>query len=259
MISLEGRVALVTGAAAGIGFGIATILTRAGARIAINDVDAVAAEAAAEKIGGGAFAVPGNVAVETEASAIIAAVLEAADRLDILVNNAGVPQPITGLTSFPVDAWQRVLDVNLRGTFLMSQAAAREMIEHRRGTIINISSITGLAAIPGSHAYGVSKAGVAMLTQTLASELAHHNIRVNAVAPGVIAAPMLAKMGVNAERIATIEGRVPMGRLGEPDEIGHAVAFLASDLSSYTTGAVLPVDGGWLAFSGVGTPPARIV
>lgn len=257
MISLEGRVAMVTGAAAGIGFGIATILARAGARIAINDIDAAAAEAAADRIGGGAFAVPGNVAVEAEAQAMIAAVLKTAGCLDILVNNAGVPQSITGLTSFPVDEWQRVLDVNLRGTFVMSQAAARDMIERSQGTIINISSVTGLAAIPGSHAYGVSKAGVAMLTQTLASELAPNNIRVNAVAPGVIAAPMLAKMGVDADRVAHIERRVPMGRLGQPDEIGHAVAFLASDLSSYTTGAVLPVDGGWLSFSGVGSPPAR--
>lgn len=257
MISLEGRVALVTGAAAGIGFGIASVLARAGARVAINDIDAAATEAAADRIGNGAFGVPGNVAVEAEANETIAAVLKVADRLDILVNNAGVPQPITGLTTFPVEEWQRVLDVNLRGTFVMSQAAGRAMIEREQGTIINISSVTGLAAIPGSHAYGVSKAGVAMLTQTLASELAPYNIRVNAVAPGVIAAPMLAKMGVDANRIANIEGRVPMGRLGQPDEIGYAVAFLASDLSSYTTGAVLPVDGGWLSFSGVGTPPVR--
>ncbi len=252
MISLDGRVALVTGAAAGIGFGIATILARAGARIAINDIDAAPAEAAAERIGGDAFAVPGNVAVETEADAIIAAVLKAADRLDILVNNAGVP---------PADHWPDIVPGRRVAARPGRQSArhlrdepgcGKEMIERRRGTIINISSVRGLAAIPGSHAYGVSKAGVAMLTQTLASELAHHKIRVNAVAPGVIAAPMLAKMGVNAERIANIESRVPMGRLGQPDEIGYAVAFLASDLSSYTTGAVLPVDGGWLSFSGVG-------
>jgi NAD(P)-dependent dehydrogenase (short-subunit alcohol dehydrogenase family) len=255
MISLEGRIALVTGAAAGIGFGIATVLSRVGARVAVNDIDADAARAAADRIGGASFAVPGNVAEQVEADAIVAAVCREAGRLDILVNNAGIPQPITPLRSLTVDAWQRVFDVNLRGTFLMSQAAAAAMFAQGSGVIVNISSVTGLAPIPASHAYGVSKAAVAMLTQTLASELARQNIRVNAVAPGVVAAPMLEKMGITAEHIANVERRVPMGRLGQPEEIGHAVAFLASDAASYITGAILPVDGGWLSFSGVGTPP----
>ncbi|MGN6819479.1 MAG: SDR family NAD(P)-dependent oxidoreductase [Sphingomonas sp.] len=255
MISLDGRVALVTGAAAGIGFGIATVLSHAGARVAINDIDAGAAEAAANRLGGEAFAVPANVAEQLDAEEIVATVVRTAGALDILVNNAGVPQPIVPLRSLSVDAWQRVIDVNLRGAFLMSQAAAAIMFERRRGVIVNISSVTGLAPIPASHAYGVSKAAVAMLTQTLASELARQNIRVNAVAPGVVAAPMIEKMGITAEHIANVERRVPMGRLGQPEEIGQAVAFLASDAASYITGAVLPVDGGWLSFSGVGAPP----
>jgi len=255
MISFDDRIALVTGAGRGIGFSIASVLAQLGARVAVNDVDAQAAEAAAEKIGNGAFAAAGNVVEVADAEAILATVERTAGRIDVLVNNAGVAPPRVNLQSLDIEAWQRVIDVNLRGTLVMSKAAALRMIDQRSGAIVNIVSIVGMTPFPASHAYGVSKAGAVMLTKTLASELARYGIRVNAVAPGVTDAPMLGATGVQPADLSPILNRTPLGRLGQPEEIGKAVAFLASDAASYITGTVLPVDGGWLSFGGWGAVP----
>ena len=252
MIDLSGRTALVTGAGGGIGLGIAAALASVGARVAINDINAAAATNAAAQVGSGAFPVGGDVTNEAEVKAMVAAAEDTAGQVDILVNNAGIAEPMGSIRSQRVEDWQRVIDVNLRGAYLMSQAAARVMIPRRGGAIVNIVSIAGIAPFPSSHAYGVSKAGLVMLTQTLAIELARHHIRVNAVAPGVIDAPMLGEMNGDAERMPRILARVPLGRLGAPADIGRAVCFLASEAADYVTGAVLPVDGGWLAYGGVG-------
>lgn len=251
-IDLRRRVALVTGAAGGIGLGIASALASAGAVVAVNDRDPDAARRVAEQIGGGAFPVPGDVSDESSAEAIVAAAHAPRESLDILVNNAGLAEDLAPLERQQTADWQRVIDVNLRGPYLMSRAAAARLRASPAGVIINVSSVAGLVAFPGSHAYGVSKAGLAMMTKTLAGELARHGVRVNAVAPGVIEAPMLDRMTKDGARLQSIVSRVPLGRLGRVEEVGAAVAFLCSDLAAYVTGAVLPVDGGWTAFGGAG-------
>lgn len=249
MIDLSGRTALVTGAARGIGFGIAQMLAEAGATVAVNDLDLALSRDAAARLGRGSFAVPGNVANEASAAAIVAAVVERGRSLDFLINNAGVAAPLVPLAGLSIDDWQHVIDVNLKGSFLMCRAAASAM---SGGAIVNIASVAGLMGFPASHAYGVSKAAVVMLTMTLATELARRGVRVNAVAPGIIDAPMLGAMLRTASDTNTLSARIPMGRLGRTDEVGRAVTFLCSEAASYITGAVLPVDGGWHAFGGAG-------
>jgi NAD(P)-dependent dehydrogenase (short-subunit alcohol dehydrogenase family) len=249
-IDLSGRTALVTGAARGIGFGIAEMLARAGARVAVNDISLDDATSAAARIGPSALAIAGDVSSETDADAIIAAANAQGD-LDILVNNAGVSEPLAGIRRQQVEDWQRVIDVNLRGTYLMCRALARARTG-RPGAIVNIASVAGLAGFPASHGYGVSKAAIVMLTKTLACEFARYHVRVNAVAPGVIDAPMLAEISSTPASHAALLQRVPMGRLGGTHEIGATVAFLCSDAASYITGAIVPVDGGWLAWGGAG-------
>ena len=253
MIVLDGKRILVTGGASGIGLGIARVLAAAGARVIVNDIDGTAAARAAAEIGRGTIPIAGDVSDATAAADIVAAA--AADGLDALVNNAGIPEPLRRIAEQQPDNWQRVMDVNLRGAWLMSRAASNPLAR-RGGSIINIVSIAGLAGFPASHAYGVSKAALVMLTKTLACELARFDIRVNAVAPGVIDAPMLYHMSPSEEDIAATRSRVPLGRLGRSEDIGNAVAFLCSPLASYISGVVLPVDGGWLAFGGVG--PASV-
>jgi 3-oxoacyl-[acyl-carrier protein] reductase len=258
MFDLDGTTALVTGAGGGIGFAIATTLSAMGARVAVNDISHAIAEDAAHRIGGMAIAVPGDVSDADSADAMVAAAA-GPSCLNILVNNAAIAEQIASIRNQQVDHWQRVMDVNLRGTYLMSQSAARGMISRRAGAIVNIASVAGVDAFPASHAYGVSKAAVVMFTKTLACELARFNVRVNAVAPGVIEAPMLDEMLSGSGDPAPALARVPLGRLGAPGDVASAVAFLCSAAASYITGAVLPVDGGWLAFGGAGdaSRPAR--
>lgn len=250
-IDLSGKTALVTGGARGIGFAIASQLAACGASVAVNDIDPDVAEDAAMRVGRSAFAVAGDVSDAPQVDRMVDAVVQRSP-IDILVNNAGISQPLVSISRLTPDEWQRVIDVNLRGTFLVSRAVCRTMRARRAGAIVNIASVAGLTGFAGSHGYGVSKAAVAMMTQTLACELARHGIRVNAVAPGVIAAPMLDHMTGDGALLDQVVARVPLGRLGEPGEIANGVAFLCSDLASYITGTVLPVDGGWLAFGGAG-------
>lgn len=251
LIDLTGKTALVTGAGRGIGFGIAEALTRVGARVAVNDIDAHAAQSAAERLGGGAFAAPGDVSDAATAAEIVAAAAQA-QGLDILVNNAGIGETAGSIARQTLDTWQHVIDVNLRAAYLMSRAASGQFKTRPGSSIVNIASIAGLTAFPGSHAYGVSKAGLVMLTKTLAGELARFGVRVNAVAPGIIDTPLFHSITQGGERLATMISRVPLGRLGAPHEIGNVVAFLSSEAAAYVTGVVIPVDGGWLAFGGAG-------
>lgn len=250
-VDLAGRIAFVTGAGRGIGFAIAEVLRDAGARVIINDRYQSDADRAAAKIGAGCLAIAGNVADEDECAAMLGRCVELTGSLDILVNNAGVASPVKRTTQQVLEEWQKVIDVNVRGTFLMSRAAARIFSAARSGCIVNIGSVAGLGAIPASNDYSVSKAAIAMMTRTMATDLGRFGIRVNCVAPGFCDAPMLHEL-LNGDTAAAEASRrrIPLARFGNPAEIGHAVAFLCSDLASYMTGSVIPVDGGWLANGG---------
>lgn len=249
-ISLAGKVVVVTGGARGIGFAIARFARQCGANVVSCDL-AAADEGypdSAEEF----FRLSGDVASEEDCDRFIEQTVDRFGRIDVLVNNAGVLEISRATVKQDLTSWKRVMEVNLQGTFLMSRAATREMVSRgTRGSIINISSVVGLSGFRASNAYGVSKAAVAMLTKTLAVDLASRHIRVNAVAPGFVTTSMTANLSqaTKVEQGAFME-RIPLGRFGEASEIARAVVFLASDWASYITGAVLPVDGGWLAFGG---------
>ncbi len=252
LVSFEGRSALVTGAASGIGLAIATRLAALGARVALADRDATRLGAAAAALGGQAVAIVGDIGDEAGVARLVGEAVEALGTIDILVNNAGVFEPIARTIDQRLEDWQRVMDINLRGVYLMSRDVARHILGRRgAGAFVNIASVAGLDAIPSSNAYGVSKAAVIHLTRTMAGEWAGKGLRVNCVAPGFIETPMAFEMFADkhVDR-AQIERRLPMRRLGDADEIAAAVAFLASDAASYITGAILPVDGGWFANGG---------
>ena len=196
-----------------------------------------------------------DVSDEDEIERVFDSIASEYGRLDILVNNAGLSEPLQATIRQSSADWQRTIDVNLRGPFLCSREAAKPMIANRSGSIINICSIAGMTGMPASNAYGVSKAGLVMLTSTLSLDFARFGIRVNGVVPGMIDAAMMREVAKKPDELEPIERRIPMKRIGKPDEIGHAVAFLCSDLASYITGQVLSVDGGWLAFGGIDAPP----
>jgi NAD(P)-dependent dehydrogenase (short-subunit alcohol dehydrogenase family) len=194
-----------------------------------------------------------DVTVEADCEA---SVVEAAARLgglDGMFHCAGVSDVVSKVHDLDIDVWQRIVDINLRGTFLMARAASRPLLAQGAGSIVTVSSVNGMNGIPRRNAYGPAKAAIAMLTRNLACEWGGTGIRVNALSPGYIRTPMVAAL-IKADRIDVprIEQRTPMERMGEVDEVGSAAAFLLSDLASYITGAVLPVDGGWTAYGGAG-------
>lgn len=243
---LEGRTALVTGAGGGVGRGIALELSRAGCRVAVNDVAAADAAAAAtvdqiNALGGDAFAVFGSVSDAADVNEMFAAVLARFPRLDILVNNAGVQtwKPFLDVTE---EEWDLVIDTNLKGCFLNSQAAARHMKEHGGGAIVNIGSGCNKVAFPDLVAYTASKGGIEMLTKVAAVELGRYGIRVNCVAPGAIEVERTRREGGDFARIWSEV--TPLGRIGAPADIGQAVVYLASAEASFVTGQTLWVDGG---------------
>ncbi|WP_225174726.1 glucose 1-dehydrogenase [Bradyrhizobium sp. IC4061] len=245
MANLEGKVALVTGGARGIGLAIAGKLASRGARVVIAGRDGGAAEAAAKTLGGAGDAIGMTLDVESPDST--RAMMEQIDarcgRVDILVNNAGGGklQPFLETT---LDEWERIVRVNLTGAFLVGQAAARRMsAASNGGAIVNISSVSGQCGSERRAAYGSSKAGLELLTRVMAVELAPHGIRVNAIAPGPIAHAPGRSIHNAVEQVAYIN-LLPMRRFGSPEEVADCVLFLVSDESRYVTGHVLNVDGG---------------
>jgi 3-oxoacyl-[acyl-carrier protein] reductase len=241
-MNANSKTALVTGAARGIGLAIASRLAADGARVAVLDIDAKAADAAAKKVGGGAIALAADVTKAPEVDAAVARVVETWGRLDILVNNAG----ITG-RSFPIweltdDDWSRVIDADLTSVFFCCRAAIKVMLGQGSGRIINIASIAGKEGNPTLVPYSAAKAGVIGLTKALAKEVCTRGILVHAIAPAVIGTELLQQM--EKSTVDLLVSKIPMGRVGRPDEVAALAAWLASDDCSFTTGAVHDLSGG---------------
>jgi 3-oxoacyl-[acyl-carrier protein] reductase len=236
---LADRVAVVTGAGQGIGREMARSLRAYGANVVLVDIDGDAAKAAAAEVDGMGLAC--DVTSEEQVRAVVSDTVGEFGRLDVFVNNAGITRDAS-LKKMTVDAFDAVVTVHLRGTWLGVREASAVMREAKSGSIINISSLSGKSGNPGQTNYSAAKAGIVGLTKAAAKELAHHNVRVNAVQPGLIRTPMTAAMP--PEVFAEREAAVPMKRAGEPAEVAGAVVFLASDLASYITGTVIEVGGG---------------
>jgi NAD(P)-dependent dehydrogenase (short-subunit alcohol dehydrogenase family) len=239
---LAGRVCIVTGAAQGIGEACARRFAREGAKVVLADVDDARGEALARDLRG--LYVHCDVGDKGQVDTLVAKTMLEHGRIDVLVNNAGIFKAADFLDVGEAD-FDAVLRVNLKGSFLVGQAAAREMAKVGRGAIVNMSSVNGTLAIPNIASYNVSKGGINQLTRVMALALADKGIRVNAVAPGTIATELAAKAVLTSEEAKKkIMMRTPMKRLGEPSEVADVVAWLASDAASYVTGEIVVVDGG---------------
>jgi NAD(P)-dependent dehydrogenase (short-subunit alcohol dehydrogenase family) len=247
MFDLGGKVALVTGASKGLGAAIAVGLARAGAALALcgRDQEGLAAtRAAVEAEGARARTFEMDVLSRTSIRAAVAAAIEAFGQVDILVNNAGVNvrKPALELAE---EEWDRVVDTNLKGYFLVAQAVGAHMVARRAGKVINVSSIFGAVGMDKQLAYASSKGGVAQLTKVLAIEWAKHGVNVNAVGPTYFETPLVASIRHDPERFAFINERTPMGRWGQPEELVGTIVYLASAASDFVTGQTVYVDGGW--------------
>jgi NAD(P)-dependent dehydrogenase (short-subunit alcohol dehydrogenase family) len=249
---LAGKRILVTGAASGIGLGAAQAFARFGADIFVSDLDPAALEAAwpAMPVDRRAGL---NVTDEAQCKACVAQMVETVGGIDGVFNSAGIADPVQRALDVDIEAWQRTVNVHMRGSFCVARAAGREMVSQRGGSIVLVSSINGVNGIPRRHAYGPAKAAVAQLARTLTCEWASSNVRVNAIAPTYINTPMIERLSREGKvDIDRLERRTPMGRIGTVEDVANAAAYLLSDLSLYVTGVNLPVDGGWLAYGGPG-------
>jgi 3-oxoacyl-[acyl-carrier protein] reductase len=240
---LAGQTAIVTGGAQGLGFAIAERFVGEGARVVLGDVNLEATESAAAKLGGDdvAIAVRCDVTVAADVDTLVTAAVDRLGGLDIMVNNAGITRDAT-MRKMTEDQFDQVIAVHLKGTWNGTRKAAAVMRENKRGAIVNMSSLSGKVGLVGQTNYSAAKAGIVGMTKAAAKELAHHGVRVNAIAPGLIRSAMTEAMPQRIwdEKVA----EVPMGRAGEPHEVANVALFLASDLSSYMTGTVLDVTGG---------------
>jgi len=244
---LTDKIAIITGGSRGIGRAIALAFADAGAKVLVSSrrqesVDDVAAEIQAR--GGTALAVAAHVGEEAALSALVGQTVEAFGGVDILVNNAATNPHFGPLVTATAEQWNKILDVNLRGAFLLCRQVVPVMQQRGGGKIINMASIAGVRPQPAMGIYGVSKAGLIMLTQVLAQELGPANIQVNAIAPGVLKTRFSSALWQTPSVAEAIASRTPLGRIGEVDDVIGAALYLASPLADYVTGAVLLVDGG---------------
>jgi len=262
---LKKKVALVTGAASGIGRATAALFGQEGAKVMCADLDGAGAERMARQIadsGGEAASIRADVSVAADVEGMVRATVERWGRLDILFNNAGIEFGLP-VTQVPEEEWDRLIDINLKGVFLGCKYAIPEMLKQGGGSIVNTASVAGLQGTAWLSTYSASKGGVVLLTKSLATEWAQQNVRVNAVCPGVIRTPMTERaiargelvLGKGEEAWQRLGAAHAMGRVGEADEVAQAVLFLASDEASFVTGVALPVDGGFTA----GNAPQRLV
>lgn len=248
---LDGRIALVTGASRGIGAAIAFSLAMAGAKVGVNyNTSRESAEKVIEKItqgGGEAFLVEGNVSEEASAESAVKQLISQCGQIDILVNNAGInfPEPFVDVSE---DHYDQIMTLNVKAAFLVSQAVARVMISSKGGAILNVSSQMGHVGAANRTVYCASKHALEGLTKAMAVELAPHAIRVNSIGPTFILTPLTRPFFDNAEFRDNTLQRIPMGKLGELEDIMGAVVFLSSPASALITGAALAIDGGWTAW-----------
>jgi 3-oxoacyl-[acyl-carrier protein] reductase len=240
-LDMKGRAAIVTGAAAGIGLGIARRMVASGARVSLWDRDAAALAAAAQTLGGAHTAVV-DVTREDAVAAAFSSTVAALKRIDALVCSAGITGPNTTVGQYPLAAWREVIDINLTGLFLCNRAVIAHMTENNYGRIVNIASIAGKEGNPNASAYSASKAAVIALTKSLGKELAKTGVRVNCVTPAAVKTGMFAQM--TQSHIDFMLSKIPMGRFGEIDEVASMVCWLATEECSFATGAVFDLSGG---------------
>lgn len=241
---MEQPVAIITGAARGIGAATAERLVRDGFRVAVADIDEAEARATAGRIGvtGGAFAMGVDVSSEASVRAMIDAVLDREGRIDALVNNAGVAGQAAPSWQLPAGEWERVLAIDLSGVYYGCRAVLPHMLERGAGRIVNVASVAGKEGNPNAVPYSAAKAGVIGLTKAVAKEVAQHGILVNAVTPAVVETPILEQL--TAKHIAYMVSRIPLGRTGRPEEVAALIAWLCSAQCSFSTGAVFDISGG---------------
>jgi len=246
---LKGKVAIVTGAAKGMGRAEAIKLASAGAKVVLADIDLAGCEqvvAEIKKLRGQALAVKCDMSKKSDIDALIATTVKTFSKLDILVNNAGI-FPFKPFLEMQEQDFQKVIDINLKGYFFATQAAVKEMAKQKSGSVINIASIAAIKGFAGLSHYCASKGGVVAMSKALALELAPMGIRINNIAPGAIDTPGTKTMDMDEKSKASLVAPVPMKRWGKAEEIASAVLFLASNESSYMTGSTMVVDGGWTA------------
>ena len=242
-----GKVVLITGAGAGLGYACATAFAAAGAKLVVTDISQEALDRVVQELHYSGVEVLGllkDVSDSADVDAMLKAIIAHYGRLDIAVNNAGIATPLQEFHEVSEDQFDRVMAVNLKGVWLCMQAEIRQMLKQGRGRIVNMASATSRNTYPNASPYVTSKFAVAGLTRTVAVEYANRDIRINAICPGNVATPLVVSL---VEDLSVLATKHAMNRLGTPEEVANGVLFLASDLSSFSTGSLLEVDGGWNA------------
>ncbi len=251
-MKLDGKVAIITGARRGMGRTHALTLAQAGAKVVVSDInleDCLKVVKEIEEGGGEAMAIKCDISQKKEVDEMVQKTIGKFGRVDVLVNNAGIAQ-FKSFLELTEEDWDRTININLKGYFLCSQACAKEMVKQKSGVIVNIASIAmGQVGVGFPHLthYCASKGGIVAMTEASAIELAPYNIRVNAIAPGAIDTPMVSDIKEDPKSLNPMLARIPLNKMGKPQDISDAVLFLSSDRSSYMTGSVIVVDGGYVA------------